>query len=98
MITFTEEDIKVEMHKIVFEDDEVNFTATHIIGSGKNFKLVGTAVIEGEVYNEFEIIFETVNEVKDLSAKSIMQAEWDWYDFLCTGISDWNLQGFSHYE
>ena len=81
MIFFTEDDIQNEIHKVILEDEDVILTAEHIIGSGKEFKLVGEAYIEGEVYKNFEIIFETSNEVIELSAKNIMQSEWDWYDF-----------------
>jgi len=80
---FSEEDIKNEINKIYIEDDDVLLTGEFIEGDGKYFVLTGTALIEGEIYHEFETEFELEEEIIDPTAAEIMAAEWSWYDYIC---------------
>ena len=75
-LTFTEEQIANELHKILMEGEFVT-------GEGKNYVITGVATIEGERYHEFEIEFELTEEPAEETLEAIMQTDWEWYDFLC---------------
>lgn len=80
---FTEEDIKNEVNKIYIEEDDVLLEGEYIEGEGIDYVLTGSAIIEGEKYNEFQVQFALLEEPEEETAKAIIEKEWDWYDFLC---------------
>lgn len=82
-LTFTEEQIKNELNKIYLEEDDLLMEGEFVTGEGKNYVITGVATIEGGCYHEFEIEFELVEEPADETLESIMETEWEWYDFLC---------------
>jgi hypothetical protein len=80
---FTEDDLKEEVNKIYIEDDDVLLECEFITGEGKNYILTGQAVIEGERYHDFQIEVELSEEPEEKSARSIIERDWEWYDYLC---------------
>ena len=61
-LTFTEEQIANELHKIYLEEDDLLMEGEFVTGEGKNYIITGVATIEGERYHEFEIEFELTEE------------------------------------
>lgn len=82
-LTFTEEQLAKELHKFYLEEDDLMMEGEYITGEGKSYVISGVATIEGERYHEFEIAFELLEEPAEETIEAIMEAEWDWYDFLC---------------
>lgn len=82
-LTFTEQEIANEIHKIYIEEDDLLLEAEVLEGEGKLYKLTGIATIEGERYHDFEIEFALLEEPEEMSAEAILSAEWDWYDYVC---------------
>ena len=82
-LTFTEEQIANELHKIYLEEDDLLMEGEFVTGEGKNYVITGGATIEGERYHEFEIEFELTEEPAEETLEEIMQTDWEWYDFLC---------------
>jgi hypothetical protein len=80
---FTENDIKNEINKLYLEEDDVSLEGKFIEGDGKHFTLTGSAVIDGEKYNDFETDFELAEGRNYNTAKDIMNADWLWYDYKC---------------
>lgn len=80
---FTQEHIDKELDKVLIEEEDVLLTCEYIEGEGKNYVLTGKALIDGEVYHDFKVEFELVEEPEDETINSIMCVEWDWYDYLC---------------
>lgn len=78
---FTEKDIKNEVNKLYFEEDEVTLDGEYIEGDGKRFVITGIAVIEGEKYHDFKTEFEIEDGQKHDTAEEIINAEWLWYDY-----------------
>lgn len=79
---FNEEQKKLEINKIEIEEDEIILEAESIEGEGKHYIITGIAEIEGERYHDFQIEFELVQEPKENSIESIMETQWEWYDYL----------------
>lgn len=77
---FTDEQKKLEINKVEVED--IVFSAEYIEGEDKNWIMTGTAIVDGEVYNEFTIEFETIDSPTSTDLEQIMKTEWEWYDFL----------------
>lgn len=82
-LTFTEQDIANEIHKIYIEEDDLLLEGQVLEGEGKLYKLTGIATIERERYHDFEIEFALLEEPEEMSAEAILSAEWDWYDYVC---------------
>ena len=80
-LTFTEEQIANELHKIYLEEDDLLMEGEFVTGEGKNYVITGVATIEGERYHEIE--FELTEEPAEETLEAIMQTDWEWYDFLC---------------
>ena len=49
-LTFTEEQIANELHKIYLEEDDLLMEGEFVTGEGKNYIITGVATIEGERY------------------------------------------------
>lgn len=79
---FSEEQKKLEINKIEIEEDEIILEAESLEGEGKHYIITGIAEIEGERYHDFQIEFELVQEPKENSIESIMETQWEWYDYL----------------
>ena len=82
-LTFTEEQIANELHKIYLEEDDLLMEGEFVTGEGNNYIITGVATIEGERYHVFEIEFEQTEQAAVLTLEAIMQTDWEWYDFLC---------------
>ena len=82
-LTFTEEQIANELHKIYLEEDDLLLEGEFVTGAGKNYVITGVATIEGERYRNFEIEFELTETPAAETLEEIMQTDWEWYDFLC---------------
>lgn len=80
-LLFTEEHKLEELHKIYLEEDDVSMECEYIEKDGEDYAVWGSAVIEGEIFNEFRVVFNLIKAVEDESIESIMNSEWDWYDF-----------------
>ena len=79
---FSQDQKTREINKIHLEEDDVVVTGESIEGEGKNFVLTGSALIEGEIYNDFKVEFELIEEPKEQTVEEIMGIDWQWYDFL----------------
>ena len=77
---FTEGQKKDGINKLEIED--VIFSGEFIEGEGKDYKITGSAVVDGETYNEFVIEFELVSLPKGETVEEIMYIEWESYDFI----------------
>lgn len=77
---FTEEQKEQELNKIYLEEDDLLLEGEYIEGEGRNYMISGVATIEGERYHEFEVVFELAEDANEDIA-SIMNTEWEWYDF-----------------
>ncbi len=82
-LVFTEEQIKDEVNKIYLEEDDLLMEGEYVEGEGRHYVISGVATIEGERYHAFEIEFELVEEPADGTLETIMETDWEWYDFLC---------------
>jgi len=77
---FTETEKENGLHMLEVED--VVFTGERLEGEGRLYHIFGSAVVDGETYPAFEIEFELAEDPADDSAETVMQAEWDSYDFV----------------
>lgn len=82
-LVFTEEQIKDEVNKIYLEEDDLLMEGEYVEGEGRHYVISGVATIEGERYHAFEIEFELVEKPADGTLETIMETDWEWYDFLC---------------
>ena len=82
-IIFTEEHIRKELNKIYIEEDDLLLEGEFLEGSGREYVITGVATIEGERYHAFEIAFALKETPTEESVEAIMEADWDWYDYLC---------------
>ena len=83
---FTEQDRVNEANKIELDGEEVTLIGEYIEdvdNEDNTYTMTGDAVIEGELYHEFVTIFVTEGKIENPTAKSIAQAEWDWFDYVC---------------
>lgn len=90
-VYFDETQKEKEINKIYLEDDDVNMSCDYLeIEDDNTFALWGSAVIENEVYNEFKLVFQLLenddtlfnkNDFTQEKLEKIMSIEWDWYDF-----------------
>lgn len=83
---FTEQDRVNEANKIELDGEEVTLIGEYIEdvdNEDNTYTMTGDAVIEGELYHEFVTIFATEGKIENPTAKSIAQAEWDWFDYVC---------------
>lgn len=79
---FDEEQKKLDKNKVEIEEDEIFLEAEYIEGEGKHYIITGIATIEGERYHDFQIEFELVKQPEQNSIESIIETEWEWYDYL----------------
>jgi len=79
-LAITEQERDKGENQMDFED--MTYTAEVLEGEGKHWVMTGTAVIDDEVYRDFQIEFETLDEPEELSAGALLRMEWDWYDFV----------------
>ncbi len=77
---FTEEQKEQELNRIYLEEDELLLEGEYIEGEGRKYLISGIATIEGERYHEFEVVFELSEDASE-DIMSIMNTEWEWYDF-----------------
>lgn len=77
---FSEEDIKNE--KTAIELEEMVFKAEKIVGEGKEYVCYGDAIVEEEVYHNFQVKVFLCEETDVKSPFDILEAEWEDYDFL----------------
>ena len=82
-IEFTEKELNDEINKVIIEEDDVILIGEYIEGEGKKVVITGSAVIEEETYHEFQVEVELKDEIQNPSCSDIMNAEWEWYDYLC---------------
>lgn len=83
---FTEQDIIDEVNKIELEGEDVMLIGKYIEdveNEDNTYTITGDAVIEGELYHEFVTIFATEEKIENPTAKTIAQAGWDWFDYVC---------------
>lgn len=82
-ILFSDEDRQNGINIVEIPEDELTLEGERLSGEGKSYVIRGTAVIEGERYHDFEIAFELFEAPAEESAQAVMEADWDWYDYLC---------------
>ena len=80
---FSDEEKEKDFNKFVLEEDDVLFSGEYIEGSGKSYVITGSAIIDEETYNDFQIEFELLKEPSEETIESIMNEEWDWYNYIC---------------
>ena len=79
---FTPEEKEREIQKIYLEEDELLMEGESLRGEKGHYILQGTATIEGERYHDFEIEFQLEEEPASEEPEAILNASWDWYDFV----------------
>ena len=80
-IYFTDEEKASGLNRAEFED--VVFLADFIEGEEKSYKMTGSAIVEGETYGDFVVGLETENPLSaPVSAADVMNADWEWYEFV----------------
>ncbi|MBE6011520.1 MAG: hypothetical protein E7234_03075 [Lachnospiraceae bacterium] len=80
ILEFTEDDIKTGKNTVFLED--MVFKAITVEGSGSKFNLKGIAVIDGEVYNDFQMEVILTEEITPKFPADVLEAEWEEYEFL----------------
>lgn len=82
-LLFNEEEIAKGLNKIYLEDDDVDMICEYLEKEGDEYALFGSATIEGEVFHEFKVVFQLLEELscENETLENIMSSEWDWYDF-----------------
>lgn len=83
---FTEQDFNDEANKIELEGEDVTLIGKYledVENEEKTYTITGDAVIEGETYHDFVTIFATSEKVENPSARTLVEAEWDWFDYVC---------------
>lgn len=80
ILEFTEDDIKTGKNTIFLED--MIFKAITVEGSGKKFHLTGIAVIDAEIYHNFQIEIILTEELTPKLPVDVLEAEWEEYEFL----------------
>ncbi len=81
-IEATENEIKNEQNKIWLEEDEMELQVNFIEKRDNIYVLNNRAIIDGEAYNNFEVEVQLLEDLDIKSVSDILNAEWDWYDFL----------------
>ncbi|MBM6828531.1 hypothetical protein H9X85_02640 [Anaerotignum lactatifermentans] len=79
---FTPEERAEELNKIYLEEDDLLMEADTLRGEKGHYILQGIATIEGERYHDFEIEFQLEAEPVAEDPKEVLNAAWDWYDFV----------------
>lgn len=79
-LEFTQEDIDNKVNIIEIED--IVIEGNFIIASDDTYTLSGKATIDGEVYTEFLVEFTLEEEISELSARNLVDAIWEEYDFI----------------
>ncbi len=80
---FTEEDKSREINVIFIEEDNVLLRGEFITKEDDGYIINGIAVIDDEVYHDFEVFFALTEDISFDDIEGIMAADWDWYDFVC---------------
>ncbi|MFV0502937.1 MAG: hypothetical protein ACK5LT_03065 [Lachnospirales bacterium] len=79
-IKFNDEHKKEDIHKVDVED--IYFEGEYLnILNDNLYQITGTAIIEGEKYNNFTIEFTLLDKTNN-KLEDIMKAQWDEYDFI----------------
>ena len=76
---FTQEHKDKKLNEIELED--LVFYAESIEGENGLYKITGTAVVDGEKYNEFTVVFQTEEMPEAETVDDIMNLDWEWYDY-----------------
>lgn len=78
---FSQEQIEMGWNHIIIEEDGVEFIGEQLAGEGKEYTLTGTAIIEGETYHDFQIMFQLEQEPDAETIEAVMACDWEWYDY-----------------
>lgn len=81
-LDFSENDKENGLNIVDIPDEELTLLGDFLEGEGRQFKITGTAEIEGEKYKNFEIEFYLDSEPANITTLDIMSIEWEWYDFI----------------
>ena len=85
-LDFTEDDIALGYNKIELEGEDVILIGKFIetVENEENtYTITGDAIVEGELYHDFVTIFGLVDEPEEMTARAVLQSEWDWFDYVC---------------
>ncbi len=80
---FTEEDKQKEINVIFIEEDNVLVKGEFITKEEDGYIINGIAVIDEEVYHDFEVFFALKEDISLDDIEAVMKADWDWYDYVC---------------
>ncbi len=80
VLKFTEEEINnkenvVEIEDIVVYGDSIEVNDGYFVLNGK-------ALIDGEMYSDFQVEFTLENSPEELSCLNIVNSDWEEYDFI----------------
>ncbi len=81
-LTFTQEQIQQNYHKIELPDENIIMEGTSLEGEKGHYVITGIATIDGERYHDFQIEFQLITQPEPETIENIMDCDWDWYDFL----------------
>ena len=76
---FTEKHKNSGLHEIELED--LTLYAESIEGEKGLYKLHGSAIVDGERYPDFTVVFKTEKIPAEETIEEIMNSDWDWYDY-----------------
>ncbi len=79
---FTDDDLKNGINEVYFDEDELLLKGEYIEKREDFYVLVGTCIVENETYHNFEVGFNTVSPLTDITAKNLMLSEWEYYEYL----------------
>lgn len=79
---FTPEEKEKELNKVYLEEDDLLMEGEALRGEKGHYILQGIATIEGERYHDFEIEFQLEEEPAEETPEVVLNASWDWYDFV----------------
>ncbi len=79
-INFTNEEIENKINIVEIED--IIVFGEYIEVFDEYYVLVGKAQIEGEIFNGFEVEFTLTEAPSEQNCTSILDADWNEYDFI----------------
>ncbi|GHV40531.1 hypothetical protein FACS189490_05860 [Clostridia bacterium] len=78
---FSQSDKDEGINEIGLEDVTVYAEYAETTEDKQIFRLCGGAVVDGEKYSEFCVILRTERTLAEFSAREVVNADWEWYDY-----------------
>ena len=79
---FTKEDLENNINEVYFDEDELLLKGEYIEKRDEQYILIGSAIVEEETYHNFEVAFELKDNPSEITAKTLMLSEWEYYEYV----------------